>query len=515
MSNSYIDRFKIIETYKKNKHQEIFVGLKQEDSNHIVIINKINSINFQDKNIQHKIRQAFHHLIYLEETNEGMILVTDFIDGLSLSEYFKNTQSTIQNRMNIALEYLKNILQYDNLDNHIKKNLINESQIIMKDNQLFLNDLIVINDSEISKIKFKVIIEQVHKVIKRIFTDNISDKDKENDIYNKISQFIDKLENYPNHYKNLNDIYDSFKGIYIRDGYMTENILRPNFKKLTDSIIKQHKQKFWPVSRWFKFVIFTIVLFIAVSTFYIYSNNKIKNIFNNNDFREPTAYFQKAKLNNNWKFLNQSQAYGGNNAIENSTWTIVKNNTVLGRYKTQDLNFTFKQPGEYKIILKVKDKNNKWSKPFYQMVYINEIDNLKLENDYKKNLNNLPISYNNPKRITVDHQVLKSGKYSIKVSKGNNSTKTIYIKDLKLNKHLSMSMWAMSNSLDDARLIIRGFYNSNSMFRKSIDYKPSEMNIWEMININEKIPRIDQLQIEIYNPTSTIWLNDIEINVYK
>ncbi|WZL73466.1 hypothetical protein QBE52_01670 [Clostridiaceae bacterium 35-E11] len=515
MMDSYIEKFHILETFRSNDAQNILIGSMKDNPNNMVIINILRDNKYIWSNAKESIAKSLKNLLHIEEIDNGLVVVTRFRDGESLDTYLEKRQKmSIDKKLNLLSTYLNHIVAYDSLDYYLQNILIDESEIIVEENKIDFNELMIIDEEFTGVRDFVRIAEKVGKIAKKIFLHDIQDESKKIHIPYQLLHFIEQLENPSHGYKNLNEIRRAFQNLYIYDWYMNDT------KSMNggDILLRQYRNPSKPKngSRYIK--IATGILLIAAAYYgylHLLSNDKIIA----DRYREPTAYFEKIQMKNEWEFINKSIAEGEENHIVQSTWEVYKDNKIVAKYDTRDLNIDFLEPYKYKIVLKVQDENQKWSKPYFEEIEVinptkeSQEDAIKLRTATEEKLENLKMFYDE-NQVMKDQSRVRSGTYAIKFTKSSDDKK-IKIKDLQLDKHPSLSMWVMSDHKEPVRIQVTGYYNGKRSFKKHIDHESSAPNVWELVSLHEMMGRMDEVEIVLLNDQATVWMDDIEISTYK
>ncbi|WP_132243159.1 hypothetical protein [Marinisporobacter balticus] len=509
MSNSYIGKFNILQTLETNVHQNILIGSTKENPNDLVIINILHNIKNLGRNPKAKLRKALINLMYSERLDGKFVVVTKMEKGVSLQDYLEKEKPTIDRRLSMVFQYFKNIKRYDDLEHSIKNILINESQIVIEKGKLALNELIIIGETATRVDHLDPIIKKISTVVKKIIFYPMFDGDSEEHVPTSILQFIHELENNPKAYKNLKQIHDDFKNLYLYDeNRMNESMSRGKNKN------KQSWRK--QVSKiMIGAVVFGAISFACVNM--LQNKNNLFIIQKQASNKMPTASFKKIQIKDQWQFINESEAYGKDNTIKKVVWEVKKENEIRQISYAKDLIVDFYEPGEYDIVLKVADQKEQWSKEYVKKVNITEgkQEIADIDTHSYESLKHFTILYENKETMIKDYEIYRSGEYAIKFINNLKTANSLSIKDLNLDKHTFISMWVMADAIEDIDIKIEGYKNENIRFTKSMTYKPRNANNWELINIDENIEEIDGIKIMMYNRKSTIWLDDLVFDVYK
>lgn len=495
MNYSYVDKFNILQTLETNIRQRLLIGSIKDHPHEFVIINILHNIDSSRRNMG-KLKKACKTLRHIEKLDQSLVVVTKTQEGIPLEAYLEEEKITVESRLSMVFQYLKNIKGYDILDHGLKSILINESQIVIQKGKLACNEVIIAEESFINIDSFKQIQNKVGKVVKKILSYPEEDDDYKKYISPELLKFFEELRSGKNEYNNLEEIYNTFKGFYINKDYQEKS------KKNKDTSLKKITK-----------VVIGLVL-VGASIFggitFMHQSIAKKDVIN-----IPTAYFEKIKMKNQWQFINKSKELED---IKQFSWEVKKGNETIESKDTKDLIVDFKETGEYDIVLKVQDKNNQWSKEYAEKIKITKAEEgeeieeiITIPTDEK--LEDLNIAYD--ENIVKDYDVFRNGEYAIKIGKTKDKRNSITIKNLDLEGPNFLSMWLISDDMKPVKMKIETYKNGNIRRAKSVIYKPSNVNAWELMNIDEDMDQVDQVKIILLNDQSTVWIDGIEFASYK
>ncbi|QXM06829.1 hypothetical protein [Crassaminicella indica] len=494
MNQSYVDKFNIIQTLQTNTDQNIFMGSLKDHPEELVTINILHNIK-SIRTYMGKFKKALKTLKHIEKLDGDLVVVTKTQEGIPLEAYLEEENINVENRLSMVFQYLKNIKRYDVLEHGFKNNLINESQIVVQKGRLSLNELLIIDKLFTNIDDFQQVAKEVGRVVKKILLYPILDEADQKNIDENILKFVYELERGKREYKNLEEIYNDFKGLYLYNERKANTKIRgKNYLRLFSKV--------------------TIGLVIIAIGTLAYANFMHQWFIGRKADDSPTAYFEKIKMKNQWQFINKSKGEG----IKKYIWEVRKGNKTVKTYSVKDLIVDIKEPGEYNIVLKVQDQKNQWSKEYIEKVNITKPqENEKIEEAVyipsDEKLESLNIVYED--NIIKDYDLFRNGEYSIKVAKMKDEENAICIKDLKLDISNVMSMWLMSDATEPVQIKIEAYKNEKLRFTKSVVYEPSKVNTWDLLRIDDDMEQVDEVKIIILNDASMVWLDDIEFATYK
>ncbi|QZY55399.1 hypothetical protein [Crassaminicella profunda] len=496
MNRSYVDKFNILQTLETNVNQKILIGSMNDYPEELVIINILHNIKSTRTNIG-KLKKACKTLQHIEKLEQSLVIVTKSQEGIPLEAYLEEENLTIESRLSMVFQYLKNIKRYDVLDHGFKSILINESQLVMQKGKLAFNELLIAEENFINTNDFEEVSKKVGRVVKKILSYHILDDFDEKNVSPNLLKFVEELKNGKKEYKNLEEIYNAFKGVYLYNDN-TGNSKGNQRKRL---------------KKFSKFAIGLILVGISVFGCISFMH---KGLANRNINNIPTAYFEKIKMKNQWQFINKSKDI---EEMKQSIWIVKKGNETIKTSDKKDLMVDFEKAGEYNIALKVQNQNNKWSKEYIEKVKITTLkenkkteENIDIPSDEK--LEYLTMVYED-ENIMKDYDLFRNGEYSIKVTNTKDKRNNIMIKNLNLDGPKFMSMWLMSDATEPIKIRIEEYKDGNIRLAKSIAYQPSKSNTWDLLNIDENMEQVDEVKIIILNDASTVWIDDIAFEGYK
>ncbi|SHJ70509.1 hypothetical protein [Paramaledivibacter caminithermalis] len=232
MGSSYTDKYKILKTFKKDTLQNVLIGSNKENDSNVVVIN----ILYKDKTFEVlsklQLSKGLHNLVHLEENQNSLIVITEYKEGTPLDVYLSYFDTTLKHKINLAYEYMTKIVRYDIFHNSVKKVLIDESQINIKNGELHFSELLFLNDDFSDPISFNIIASKIASIIEKI----VFTKTNTQDIYyqseaKKITEFINRLRKDANNFNSIEEVYDAFRKIYIYNFFMDEEYKLDNKDK--------------------------------------------------------------------------------------------------------------------------------------------------------------------------------------------------------------------------------------------------------------------------------------------
>lgn len=520
MYEDYIKKFNIIETYKTTNFQKIFIGSTVDNENQPVLINVLLDKALLNTISQHQLENVFDNLVHMEKNQNQIVLVTRINNNaLPLDIFLEENPLIEKDKINLLYNYLKKIIQYDVLPNSFKNSLIDPSQIAIKDNKIFFDEIIILNENSLNIDDFSPVAKEISAFIKKIISDDTI-KDVENTVSNKILDFAEDLATSPHNYRNFQEVLDSFKNIFIYD-FLDKKDISPSKSSYIDKNSYVDKNIKTKKNNYKAFL--AVAAIIALLTIGYGYYNHIGDIKDSNnqlasEIAKPIAYFEKQQEDTIWKFVNKSFIEKTDASIEEFLWQVIKDDEVIEEISTEDLSLKFKEDGIYTISLKVKDSLNNWSDEY--------IETIKISTDVEENSKiastdmeeeGLDINFLNQELVSKDSSVFRKGNYSFKFQRSKDDIlPSIEVKNLNKEEHLNLSMWVKSSKLNPFTIYLKGYNDKSQMiYKNAISHLPKSTDSWDMVAVDLETNKIHSVKILLSNDIEEVWVADIEITSYK
>ncbi len=563
MSNSYTSKYEILKSFKEDKYQNVLIGSNRENADEVVVINIFHKNEISKVISKSQFPNGLNNLLHLEEDQNDLVVITEYQEGTPLESYLEFFDTTVKHKINLAYEYMSKIVKYDSFSNSIKSILIDESQVIFKDKELYFNELLFLDEVFSKPVEFNAIALKLATMIEKIVFSKDPTDDQDNDRASEaILGFINKLKSNEHTFRNIEDIYNEFRKIYIYDLFMEEgdgvqeggddnnnlliaddpfngesDVLNTDFTNEDgidndsndifiddEEIIFKTENRGEEKRRFTKYgpIIAIGVVVIAILLYVSLDFDKLTfnplNEKNQSESIKLEAHFLLEKVNDLYYFTEMSKVHGKDNSILKRDWEILKGDTVIRNIADKkSLKIQFDNEGEYKVILRIKDKYGNTDEYSENIVYRKklEIDELKNSMGLKEKLDNLNLRYSD-KTIVKDYRAFRSGNYSLKLGEeGKVNSETLVVDNIDVENKPIFSMWIASNSRENISISIKGYKNKRLQFQTPMSFMVKEANIWEMVKLNEITKDVDMIEIIFNNFSSPIWIDDIEISSYK
>lgn len=452
MESSYLERYKIIQTYKESEFQKVFVGTDNQNNQAVVINNIYIKENDSIKELANQnYKDIFDSVVHFEKTDDEITIITEAKVGLSLNEYLTDFNPTFTERINLIYQYLNNIKKYNPLPNNIKSILVDEPQIIITDGKISLGDLIIFNENTFTIEDFKEVKNNIISILQRL-TSLPHINYEELPLYIEVVEFIDKLRKNDEIYNNIEKIFDGFEGLNIN------NLSEIDQKRSLTSSDNSPVEKT------------------------VGSINKDTSVKIGTSKNRPVTI-----------------AIGAAGIITTVLvgMFVFKSILPLGKNLDSDADLP---PNE---IIGIDDPiENKYT------------EDVESANDNKVTEPNNNINYLS-EDIEKDFTTSKYSNYSFKISNDNDKSHKITIEQGLIQAHSQLLMWIKSDTPDEFNITVEGYSDENLSLRQSILHKPSNVNSWELVRftLNKNID--DYVDIIFDNINGTIWVDKISIDIFK
>lgn len=169
MSSTYLDKYTIVQIFKENAYQKVYVGTDNKNDQAVVI----NCIDLGEDDLfwtslEYSYKDIFKHILHFEKTGDQVILVTKVEDGVSLNTYLNDFSPSFKERASLIYQYLKEINRYRNLPNNIQALLVSESQITVNEGRISFDELIIFDESSYCSNSFQSVLNNVVSLLKKL-----------------------------------------------------------------------------------------------------------------------------------------------------------------------------------------------------------------------------------------------------------------------------------------------------------------------------------------------------------
>jgi len=556
MSTSYTDKFNVLEVFEQNPYQKIMMGARIDNPDDVVVINVFKKGPHLAPDFLETAQTALSNIIHAEDSEGEQILVTDYQEGMSLHNYLEGFPSDMDQRSNLAYEYMTKTLNYNKFNNYFKSIFLDDNQIIIREGELLMNELIIVDEQIESGQNFDHVVEKIISTLNLIFKGG---KGKQLDGQHKerVDAFLSSLKVNSGVYKNLDDIVNAFKKTFIyetSDTKSDDDVMTPiipivggdssdasetpdtptpptpeeppsgdkpkeveleGLEVVNEIFDDAHdepekKRNAGPLA-------LILIAIAAIAAFFVFANP-----FDKEEIKLPEASFVRQEIEGKLHFKNTSQAFGKENSIIASVWDVYSvSDSGEKKLKTSEddnLDLIIKNSGTYRVELKVQDDNKQWSEPASEEFNytVADIGDLGDQTDGtakpQEKLEKYLIEFGSD-NVTRDTDLYRSGTESLRMdlTKGDAD---ITMKGLEIDNSSIISMWLLSDDTAPVKITFKGYNGDKLIFSKDLKHVPRAANIWEMVEVKVDGSGADTLKIT-FSGNSTIWIDDIDISTFK
>jgi len=554
MSTSYTEKFNVLEVFEQNPYQKIMMGARIDNPDDVVVINVFKKGPHLAPDFLETAQEALNNIIHAEDGETEQVLVTDYQEGMSLHNYLEGFPSDMDQRSNLAYAYMKKTLNYNKFNNYFKSIFLDDNQIIVRDEELLLNELIIVDEQIENGHGFEHVIEKISSTLELIFKGG-KGKSLDGQHKERVDAFLSSLKVNSGVYKNLDDVVTAFKKTFIfesTDEDTTGTVVPPiipivntdESDKSTDQNTNETETE-TPTDPSQKEVeleglevvneIFDdageepekkrnagpfaliLIAIAAIAAFFVFANP-----FGETEIKLPEASFVRQEIDGKLHFKNTSQAFGSDNSIVMSEWNVYaaleSGDKKLKTSDDDNLDLIIKNSGTYRVELKVQDANKQWSEPAseeftYTVADMGDLgDSADGTAQPQEKLEKYLIEYDSD-NVSRDTDLYRSGTESIRMDLTQGDAE-ITMKDLEIDSNSIISMWMLSDDTKPVTITFKGYDGTKLIFTKDLKHVPRAANIWEMVETKVNASGVDTLKIT-FSGSSTIWIDDIDISSFK
>ena len=210
MSNSYSEKFNVLEVFEQNPYQKIIMGTKKDSPDDVVVINVFNKGDHLNSKFVSDLFSSLQSLAFFEETDTELTIATNYNEGMSLSNYIESTELSDANRKALATEYLKRLKNYDSFDPYFLSLFAEDKQLILNEGDFVFNELLIFDDALEQTQTFDRVVHKVSDTLEKILL-NPSIAGNSGLTGGSVPAFIGELRNTPSTYASLSLLSDGLK----------------------------------------------------------------------------------------------------------------------------------------------------------------------------------------------------------------------------------------------------------------------------------------------------------------
>lgn len=568
--DSYIaSHYNIIETYEKNKYQEIQMGTKTNDPEDIVVINQLLKSPNYDPNLKDQLESSLKNLLYITEDDSKIIIATEYHEGISLNDYLKSSKISQENREKIAKDYLSSIQRYQGIDHQLLKVLVDAKQVNINDNALVLNELILLSSDE--SIDFSMVTKTIGHSLKMILDSDpfIESLLEGSSVYTSIDDIIEVFNNhyetpkteveafnYNNYFDDVNKDTDHANGdkmsvaaVGLTDIDLdedkepipempseTQENLEPdetqeNLDELSqeeielsslgfiedeEDLIEENKDE---KDNTRKFIIPIAILALLLFGFLI---SRLDFFKDSEPVTEYTVSYTKETTEKGVRFTADVE----DPTLYTFEWKFYDEEEELATFDKPSVLIDFTNEGNYRITLRVQNEDGIWS-DLYEEEYVHKEEDMSPIDDESsedqateigessESYDDYTIKYQSD-NIIDDYENKKSGDKSLKFDfDGEEKQGKIRLEGILLKGEATISFYIKSSTREPIEIGYEGFVGNTSKFDMTKNYVPKVENTWFMYPVTVNTSSVDDLVLTFKTSEGTIWIDDIEIENYK
>lgn len=185
----------------KNNVAEIGTAISNADDSLLIVITM-----YRPTTLSLATREQLENLynfIVVRRDEEKTRIVLKSVEGRPFAKFVDSTMLDHETRIQLALELLKKLLRYDSFPNAIKAKLIDEEQICVNKDGVWLRE--IVNFTTRNTVTDKEIVAMIGGVLRKLLPEC-------NEIENAL---ISQMENQQGEFYSINDAYEAFRDVFI------------------------------------------------------------------------------------------------------------------------------------------------------------------------------------------------------------------------------------------------------------------------------------------------------------
>ncbi len=524
MSNEYLDRYHIIETYKDNHQQKILIASTKDEKKEAVIINIIKDIEAFEGLDEETLGKVFLNLLDFQKNSQEVVLVGALKDALPLDTYLSNKNPTPKERMDLIYAYLMNIVRYDGLSENMISQLVDVGQLVVEKDEIALDELIIFPEEELEE-KASAI-EKVIRVVDKIFV--VEASEYMDYIYQEqITLFKEELLGAETP-ASLNDIFKAFRKRYIY-AYCLEGFEEPKKGKAKRAktkpevdvdhtfLVEASKNRFFG-TRYKGLIAIGLVLTLALTVFagYHILTEDTEPVVKAPVEKLPLPYFDVVQRDGEWEFINKSQYEDFLKEQLNISWQVSREGELLKTFQREDLKIVIDEPGTYMVTLIISDLKDRWQREYSEEIVVDgngpaEAINQQ-EDVYIGAENLLDKAELLQGMFGRDFERIRDNSHTYKISE---SPTTIELETSGIKNGSILSFWVLMETQETIEIKITGYKHRLIDFQEVLEHRPKAVGYWEMLQLSLEESGADKIAIDFSSFSKPIWLDDLELSIVK
>lgn len=215
MDQSYNQLFDEKDLLEENKYQKIYRGCYKDQPHKRVLIQKIVLDDRFTPGFKDFLDSTLQNKLHIEIMDNEIVLVSKYIEGDNISLHLNFSDVTEQERIDYLYDYLHQSVAYIGYDNYLFNVLISSSQIVFKDDQLYLKEQLNLDRRINEDMPFSLVAKNIGQVMQRILITNFTDL-KTSLAYDEMHRFTESLIRREKDYQSFDDLFTDFKALYFK-----------------------------------------------------------------------------------------------------------------------------------------------------------------------------------------------------------------------------------------------------------------------------------------------------------
>lgn len=522
------DHYLVVKELEHNAYHSLFLA-EELETGRSVVINTLFKHAIPPQVRLGDLLVHLHRIIAHSEDDAHFVIVTAYTEGTPFLEYVHQNSFSYERIHGLLSTYFSWAADYDKLDPYFETILSDPSQLHFHGDELITNEILFIEDGVLVPQPFNIVKEKIRTVVLPLLEHwQAPDSEKKEVLLFEVKKLLSKQDfmsvdqvthplvqllsgivnasvasrHLPVDDRQVETIEKFEKDEPVKkDDLPAETIIA--LDSLTSHATPEEKKRR------------TFIIIVAAALCIAFGMLIYPFIFPHKE--SPEASFTRENIDGVLKYTNTSKAFGNENAIEKSSWTVFKGNNAIYTTDDTDLAITLKTAGDYLVSLKVKDKLGLWSKEASESIYY-EVKTLPTleESGIRENVEILEkLKYKILSgKVDVDTAEYNSGDRSLKLSLEKGNPVVMEVTDLNLQNTFTTSLWMRSSDTTPVTLTLKGYNGSQEAYTKTVTMSLGQTHVWQMIELKGEATRLDRMVLT-FDGTSQLWIDDLIFATYK
>lgn len=540
------DQYLVIKELEHNTYHSLFLA-EELDTGRSVVINTLFKHAIPSQIRLGDLLAQLHRIIAHSEDDSHFVIVTHYTEGMPFLEYVHQNSFSYERIHGLLSTYFSWAADYDRLDPYFETILSDPSQLHFHGDELVTNEILFIEDGILVPQPFNIVKEKISTVVLPLLEHwQAPDSEKKEVLLFEVRKLLAKRD-----FMSVDQVTHPL--VKLLSGIVTASVAS---RHLEDGPVPQTDETAVPVAipvpvpmaatvpvtedsdvtpskdelpeetivalesltshatpeekRRRSFIIIMAAAICIAFGMLIYPF-----VFPHEE--APEAAFTRENIDGVLKYTNTSTAFGKDNVISKSHWTVFKGEKSIYATDDTDLAITLKTAGDYRVSLKVKDKRGAWSKEASETIYY-EVKTLPTleESGIRQNVETLgTLKYKVlAGKVEVDETEYNTGDRSLKLNVEKGDPVIIEVTGLKLQNTFATSLWLRSSDTTPLTLTLKGYHGQSEVYEKTVTMSLGQTQVWQMVELKGEAEKLDRMVLT-FDGTSTLWLDDISFATYK